>query len=397
MRGNMRFAVIGCGFVADFYMLTIRRRPGISVVRAFDIEPAQAVRFQEYWGVPIAHSLDDFLAGLDCDLVLNLTNPSAHFEVSLACLNAGFSVYSEKPLGMSFVEIQTLGAVAEAKRLTLASAPCNHLGEAAQATRRALLQKRIGKPLLAYAELDDNLVARAPYQYWRGVSGAPWPYADEFRVGCTLEHAGYYLTWLVFLFGPVEMVTAFASLQNPGKPVGGAVEGPDFSVAILKFRSGMVARLTCSIVATVDRTLRIHGDQGELRVTDAWSYQAKITYRRWTRFRRNFRLSPWINTVPLDAGPVPGKYNPALPMDFVRGPIEVVDASRGGRRSRLPLDFCIHVNELALAISHATSGTYKVQSTCVAPDALPSRYDDDISTGFLDRAIPAVMDRLFAR
>ena len=109
--------------------------------------------------------------------------------------------------------------------------------------RRALVQGRIGKPLLAYAEADDDLIALAPVQLWKNLSGAPWPREDEFEVGCTLEHVGYYLTWLVFFFGPIAEVTAFAALQHPGKPVEpGAVEGPDFSVATLRFASGVAAR-----------------------------------------------------------------------------------------------------------------------------------------------------------
>ena len=88
-------------------------------------------------------------------MVLNLTNPSSHFEVSPACLEAGFPVYSEKPLAMTFEEIEALAALAREKGLPLTGAPCNHLGKAAQAVNRALAQGRIGQPLLAYAEVDD--------------------------------------------------------------------------------------------------------------------------------------------------------------------------------------------------------------------------------------------------
>ena len=118
---------------------------------------------------------------------------------------------------MEFPDAEKLAALAAEKGLTLSGAPCNHLGEAAQAMKRTLAQGRIGKPVLAYAEADDDLIALAPVHLWKNVSGAPWPREDEFEVGCTLEHVGYYLTWLVFFFGPIESVTAFASLQHPGQ------------------------------------------------------------------------------------------------------------------------------------------------------------------------------------
>ena len=50
--GTVRFAIIGCGYVADFYMQTIVNYPHVEVVRAFDIEPAHAARFTAYWKVP---------------------------------------------------------------------------------------------------------------------------------------------------------------------------------------------------------------------------------------------------------------------------------------------------------------------------------------------------------
>ncbi len=396
---TIRFAIVGCGYVADYYLQTLRRRKGLQVVRALDIDAARARHFGKYWGVETCRTPEDFFSGLKCDLILNLTNPAAHFGVSKACLSAGFPVYSEKPLAMRFEEVDELGRLATAKRLALACAPCNHLGEAARAAKRAIAQRRIGVPLIAYAEMDDKLMAKVSYRNWRSVSGAPWPFADEFNVGCTIEHAAYYVTWLVFLFGPIEQIVAQASLQYAGKPTNGSAEGSDFSVAILNFKSGVVARLTCSVLTPIDRSLRVFGDEGELRAEDAWSYAGPVTYRRWTRFRRGIRLSPWRNRVPLDDGPVPGKYDPSLPMDFIRGPIEVVEAARQGRRSGLPLDFCVHVNEVTLAIhdSAKNPGRYTVRTTCAPPPPVSSPYDSDTQPGFLDRTVPFVLDRLFRR
>jgi len=268
--GKFRFAIVGCGYVADNYMFAFGQYPEAEMLRAFDIVPEHAARFTAHWGVPSVTTMAEFLDGLEADLVLNLTNPGAHFEVSKALLEAGFPVYSEKPLGMRFEEVEALAALAAGRGLALAGAPCNHLAEAADALRRALDQDRIGRPLLAYAEVDDKLIAKSPVETWRNLSGAPWPFEDEFRVGCTLEHAGYYLTWLVAAFGPIESVTAFAGLQYPGKPVGDGVEGPDFSVAALKFASGMAARLTCSVIAPKDRRgLLVLPDPGALPALDA--------------------------------------------------------------------------------------------------------------------------------
>jgi predicted dehydrogenase len=394
---RIRLAIVGCGYVADNYLFSSRQHPDVEIVRAFDIVPAHDARFRAAWGVETVESREAFLDGLACDMVLNLTNPGAHYEVSRACLEAGFPVYSEKPLAMRFPDAEALAALAAEKGLTLSGAPCNHLGEAAQAVRRALAQGRIGRPLLAYAEADDDLIAIAPVHLWRNLSGAPWPREDEFEVGCTLEHVGYYLTWLVFFFGPITQVTAFASLQHPGKPTGGA-EGPDFSVATLRFASGLAARVTCSVVAPRDHGLKIFGTEGELLAEDCWFYQTPVSYRRWLRVRRRLMLTPWRNRVPLDPAPVATKKGSAVGMDFIRGPIEAVTAAREGRPSRVATDFVVHVNEAALAIHHAVgeaSGTYVMRSTCAAPAPVPSPLDARAEAGVLDRRIPPLLERLF--
>jgi len=118
--------------------------------------------------------------------------------------------------------------------------------------------------------MDDGMVFRMPYRTWASAAGAPWPAKDEFEVGCTFEHAGYYLTWFPAFFGPARLVTAFSACLVPDKKTDVSLErkAADFSVACITFESGVVVRLTCSIIAPHDHTLRIIGDRGVLGTHD---------------------------------------------------------------------------------------------------------------------------------
>src|SRR5262249_49461000 len=159
----------------------------------------------------VAQTLRDVLDDPRVELVANLTNPSSHYEVSKAALEAGKHVYSEKPLAMDLDQARELVAIARAKRLHVTSAPCSVLGESAQTLWKSLRHGAIGKPRLVLAELEDGPVHLMRPQTWASDSGAPWPYKDEFEVGCTLEHAGYYITWFVAFFGPARSVTSFST------------------------------------------------------------------------------------------------------------------------------------------------------------------------------------------
>lgn len=351
----MRIGILGCGFVADLYMRTLASHPALELVAAADHDPQRARAFAEHWQIPVKASLEDLLRDESIRIIVNLTNPRAHYELNRQCLNAGRHVYCEKPLAMTYEEALELVELAESRGLQISAAPCSVLGETAQTLWKALREKRVGPVRLVYAEMDDDLVPLAPYRKWISESGAPWPWKDEFEIGCTLEHAGYYLTWLAAFFGPAESVTAVASLQYPDKceePL--RPHSPDFSVAVIRFADGVVCRLTCSLVAPHDHALTVVGDRGLLGIKDCWFYREPVKLRKRWKIRRRMLFSPIARRLPLqkDASQTVSRKGAAA-MDFMRGVAELADAVDNGRTSRLSPRFSLHVTEMALAIHNA--------------------------------------------
>lgn len=365
-------AIIGCGFVADLYMASLGKHADLNVVRVFDRDRARLSAFAAHWRLETAETLEGLLDDLPpgC-IILNLTNPHAHFEVSRACLSAGFHVYSEKPLAMNMDQARDLHALAARQGLLLASAPCSVLGEAAQVLAHAVRDGVAGRPRLVYAELDDGFIPQAPFQGWQSASGAPWPYADEFQVGCTLEHAGYYLTWLVAMFGPVRRLVAASAELIEAKPGGGGA--PDVSVAVLFFEGGVVARLTCSIIAPHDHRIRVIGDEGVLAVHRAWDNAAKVRFHRRLRLRRRLIDLPIGRRIRP-----PGRTHPkvartgAAAMNFALGPAEMAAALTEARPCRLSADFALHLTEVTLAIQNSGNhaGAQVMTTTCEKPEAM---------------------------
>lgn len=223
----------------------------------------------------------------------------------------------------------------------------------------------VGKVRVVYAEMDDGMVHLMPYQRWLSGAGVPWPWKDEFEVGCTLEHAGYYLTWLAAWFGPAISVTSFASIQAPDKLTSEPLnlKSPDFSVPCIQFADGVVARLTCSILAPHNHSLKVVGDKGVLYTEDSWQCRSPVWSRRMMRIRRKTFLNPSRTSYNLPRAPYSrAQTKGALCMDFARGPTELAAALREGRAPRLSPRFSLHVNELALAIHYAREqgATYRM-------------------------------------
>jgi predicted dehydrogenase len=373
----MNIAIVGCGFVADFYLVSLQQHPELRVLGVHDRVAKRMHNLAKAYQLPTYPSLAALLADDRVQLVLNLTNPRDHHEVSDAALDAGKHVYSEKPLAMEMPQATALVEKARRLGLMLSGAPCSILGETAQALWRAVREEAVGPVRLVYAEMDDGMVHRMQYRKWQSVSGIPWPYKDEFEVGCTLEHAGYYLNWLAAMFGPAAFVTSFASVQIPDKVPGETLNlvSPDFSVACIQFESGVVARLTCGIVAPHDHGLRIVGEEGVMGTDECWNYRSPVYKRRLMSIRRKTFLNPFRERIALPASPYPKPKSKAgaQSMDFARGPAEMAAALREGRPCRLSPEFTLHINELALAIHHAArdGATYRMTTTFAPMEPMP--------------------------
>jgi predicted dehydrogenase len=376
----MKVALVGCGFVADLYLLTLARYPSLQVAGAFDRDPQRLRECAAFHGVRACTSLDELLSDPNVQIVVNLTSPASHAAVTRAALDAGKHVYSEKPLALDFAEAWTLVELAERKGLVLAGAPCTLLGDTAQVMWRAARMGAIGKVRLAYAEMEEGFVPHAPYARWRSPSGAPWPFREEFKTGCTLEHAGYALTWLCAMFGPALSATVFsadvvAELLPEQAP---EIAAPDFSVACMRFSSGTVARLTCGITAPRNHALTLIGDQGVMSTRDTWIARSPVHVRRWLNVRRRSLLSPFRKRLPFLRKR--GSWLPsggAQQVDFAAGVNDLAQAIEQRRPCRLGSRFALHVTELALAIAQAREGgSYQLQSTFEPVEPMDWAKDD---------------------
>lgn len=158
----MKLALLGCGYVANMYRLTLPMHPELELVGVADAETSRAENMARLTGTRFYANLDEMLADAKVEMVVNLTNPLAHYETTRRCLLAGKHVYTEKPVSMNFEEARMLTELAEERGLMLCSAPCTLMSEAAQTLWRAVRDNQVGPIRLVYAEMEDGMVARAP-------------------------------------------------------------------------------------------------------------------------------------------------------------------------------------------------------------------------------------------
>ena len=94
----VKVGIVGCGTISGIYLKNFRILEAVEVVACADLVVERARARAEEYGVPRACTVDELFADPEIEIVVNLTIPKAHGEVALKAVQAGKSVYNEKPL-----------------------------------------------------------------------------------------------------------------------------------------------------------------------------------------------------------------------------------------------------------------------------------------------------------
>jgi predicted dehydrogenase len=409
-----KIGIVGCGYVFDHYMSTMPQHSSLEIAGVFDVDMERMKAVAVAYSLPGFSSYEAMLAQPDVTIIVNLTPILAHAAVTRAALEAGKHVYSEKPFVADMTEARALIALAEARGLWIGCAPSNMLSATSQTLWKIVHDGALGDVRLVYAEFDDNPIYLMSPEAWRSRSGAPWPYLHEYEMGCTWEHVGYHLAWMLAIFGPVRSVTAFSKRTVPDKTTAhlDPPDTPDFSVACLDFVSGVVGRITCSIAAPFDHRMRIIGNKGIAHADTYRHYECPVYLERFSKLTLNARKARAVRTdslmqrllgvggrrVPLAMAPPFGVTTPGRHLlgehslldprkwlarlkrvqlgqqDKAIGVAALAHAINSGEEPTASHAFTLHLTELTLAIQAAgPDGRSHKLETQFEPRPLPDR------------------------
>src|SRR6266496_961930 len=138
MVDKVKVGFIGVGNIFPQYIKWSRTFEILDVVAVADMDFSRAEARAKEYDIPHAYTVEQLLADPGIEIVINLTVPQAHSEVSLSILNAGKSVYSEKPLALSREEGQKILDLAAKKHLLVGCAPDTFLGGGIQTARKVI-------------------------------------------------------------------------------------------------------------------------------------------------------------------------------------------------------------------------------------------------------------------
>jgi predicted dehydrogenase len=279
--GPVGVGIIGAGNISDQYLTQLTTFPDVRVLAVADVIEERAKAQAEKYGVPRAGGVDVVLDDPEIDIVVNLTIPAVHVEVSEAIIAAGKHVWTEKPIGVSREESRRLLEKADAAGLRVGVAPDTVLGPGVQTAKRAIARGDIGRPLFAQTTFQwqgpEIFHPNPAFLYAKG--GGP-----------LLDMGPYYVSTLVHVFGPVASVAALGLQGTPTRRVQvGELAGQEFPVEIpstlsvlMDFEQGGQAQ---SIYSTDSPAIRqgiveITGSEGTLVIPDPNTFGGAISITR---------------------------------------------------------------------------------------------------------------------
>ncbi|MEZ7872260.1 MAG: Gfo/Idh/MocA family oxidoreductase, partial [Eubacteriales bacterium] len=122
---KLKVAFIGAGAISGIYLDNITKVfKDIEIAGVCDLIPERALNAKEKYNLPRVYAdMYEAFNDPEVDIILNLTRPHQHEQVTREALTHGKHVYTEKPLGITIEEGRGLVKLAREKGLMLGGAP----------------------------------------------------------------------------------------------------------------------------------------------------------------------------------------------------------------------------------------------------------------------------------
>ncbi|KXU38116.1 oxidoreductase [Cephaloticoccus primus] len=361
MTKVMNVGIMGCGNISKSYLSLAPLFRGIKIVAVADVVAAAAEERAKEFNVS-ALTPDGLLAAPNIDIIVNLTIPAAHYEVSRKALEAGKHVFSEKPYVLSVEEGLKLAALAREKGLRIGSAPDTILGGTHQYARHLIDRGEVGRITSGLCGvMSHGMESWHPNPGFFFLAGG----------GPMLDLGPYYVSNLVQLLGPVKRVSGFTSMAtntrtvtaepNKGKVI--PVETPTNIHATLEFAQGAVITLITSwdVWEHGMEPMALFGTEGTIHIPDPNMFGGEIRVMRTASDDRK------VTTVEQWEHPLSKPNHGASSANYrCAGLTDMAQAIVAGRPHRCNGDFALHVIDIMTGILRAgeEGRVVEMQTTC---------------------------------
>jgi len=361
--------IMGAGNISSAYLRLAPLFKSLDVRAVADILPEAAKSRAAEFRVA-SQTPDELLKNSEIDVIVNLTIPASHYDVSMDIVSAGKHAYSEKPFVLTLEEGMALKKAADDRNLQVGSAPDTFLGGAHQQARHIIDSGQLGRIM------SGTMHVMGPgMEHWH-----PNPeFFFQPGAGPVLDLGPYYVTDLIHLIGPVKRVSAFANMARAEREVltPGPFQGTKIKVntpttihGILEFHTGAVITFGASwdVASHGHHNIELYGTDGSIYVPDPNFFGGDLVTTDWGGAKTP--VEPWDHPF----GKINQDAEGANPRANYRaaGLADMMTAIETGRNARCGLDVALHAVDVMTSLLKAAEGgqVLTLSTTCERPQAL---------------------------
>jgi len=363
--------IIGCGNISETYFRAQKYFNNFNIIACSDINPEASNKCAKEYNIR-EQEVDEIVINPDVDIILNITIPQSHYEVSKKALENGKHVYSEKPMSVKYIHAKELNTISREKKLYFGNAPDTFLGGGGQLSRELIDNDQIGKIL------TGNFIFAFPGMQTCHPDPESW-----FREGGgpVIDMGPYFFTALVNLLGPVKNVRARGSrFSNERTFLIGPKTGQQFKVEIptsymlnLEFHNDTIVQgfLSFDVNNHARNHMELYGSKGSIIVPDPNMFGGPVSISKelgseWTEHsvedKPLGKTNIFTQSSRSNESPQQSNYRGA-------GLSEMIDAMENQRIHRCNGDLALHVIDIIESTMISASQVKEIQmrTTCIKP------------------------------
>ena len=366
--------LIGCGNIAETYFRAQDYFNNIKFIACADKFPEVSKKCADQYNIK-SLTVDEIIHDTNVDVILNLTIPQAHFEISKLALEAGKHVYSEKPMSIKYDEAHELVNLAKDKNLYIGNAPDTFLGGGGQVARKFVDDGDIGKVM------TGNFIFAFPGVQEFHPNPESWFQSGG---GPVIDMGPYFFTTLVNLLGPVKNVRSRGKkFADQREYLVGPKKGKSFNVDIstsvmldIEFANEAIVQgfISFDVQNHARNHMELYGTKGSLVVPDPNMFGGPVLLSRelgseWQEFSVEDKYLGKTNIINHS-----GRSNEAPKQSNYRGVglSEMIYSIENNIQHRCNGNLALHVLDIieSTIIASETKKEVSLRSTCEQPKPL---------------------------
>ena len=257
---KVRFAVIGCGRIAQNHFEAVRAHgERAELVAVCDTDAAALAAATEKTGARGFGSLTELLAqapALQIDCVVLTTPSGLHPRQAMEVAKAGIDVMTEKPMATRWSDGLAMVRACDEAGVRLFVVKQNRRNSTLQLLKQAVASGRFGRLYM----VNVNVFWTRPQAYY---DSASWRGTWEFDGGAFMNQASHYVDLLDWICGPIESVMAYTGTLARN------IEVEDSGVAALKWRNGAMGSINVTMLTypkNMEGSITLLGEKGSVRI-----------------------------------------------------------------------------------------------------------------------------------